>query len=237
MTTGAIIVAAGRGERLGIGVPKGLVEIDGIPLVLIAANAFQEAASVDKIVLVVPEGFEESILRLCQKFHLTKVIATTHGGIERQDSVFAGLTALPKECDRILIHDGARPFVTVALIDRVASSLGTHKASMAGLPVNDTLHINKSGIAVEGPDRSMLIAAQTPQGFHRQVLISAFEVGNSRGEKYTDEVTLLRKTLGINAAIVQGETQNIKITRPGDLEFYEHQLHITTQSLTSNIHE
>ncbi len=231
MSAGAIIVAAGRGERLGLGLPKGLIEINGVPLLMFSTLAFESSPSINSIVLVVPSGFEEIVLELSKKFEFGKVVAAVAGGVERQDSVVRGLEALPAEDDCAIIHDGARPFVSSQLIEAVTASLRTHKAAFAALPVSDTLHQNKGGIALEGPDRSVLAAAQTPQGFHRQILTEAMQLGSKRNEKYTDEVSLLRKTLHINAAIVPGDSGNIKITRSQDIDFYCCQLQQAAISL------
>jgi len=224
MNVGAVIVAAGRGERLGRGIPKGLVEIDGVPLLMLATRAFQEAGSILNIVLVIPPGFEEIVLELTKFYGFTKVSSVVAGGEERQDSVTLGLAALDSSIDCVLIHDGARPFVTALLIDQVAAALRTHKAAFAALPVADTLHVNKGGIALDGPDRSSLVAAQTPQGFHIPLLKDALKVVSTTGEKHTDEVSLLRKTMHVNAAIIPGDTGNVKITRSQDLEFYHSHL-------------
>ncbi len=224
MSTGAIIVAAGRGERLGRGVPKGLIEIDGVPLLMLSTLAFECSASIACIVLVVPSGFEEIVMEQCRQYRLGKVVAAVAGGAERQDSVAEGLKALPESCDCALIHDGARPFVSSLLIEQVSASLRTHKAAFAAVPISDTLHQKKGGMAFDGPDRAILVAAQTPQGFHRTILSEAMRMNSLKNDKFSDEVTLLRNVLHINAAIVPGDSGNIKITRSQDIEFYDYRL-------------
>lgn len=219
-----MIVGAGRGERLGGGTPKCLFEIEDVPLLILAAWAFQKADEIGQIVLVVPEGAEESCLEAARRFGLSKVSAAVEGGKERQDSVATGIAALTPDVERVLIHDGARPLVTPELVRCVAAALDDHAAVLAALPVSDTLHIDRDGRAESGPDRRLLTAAQTPQGFHRDQLTQALQKGLLRGMIVTDEIILLRETLGIRAAIVPGEVGNIKITRRDHLEFFAPQL-------------
>ncbi len=235
MTTGAIVVAGGRGERLGRGVPKGMIEINGLPMWMFASLAFESANSITTMVVVVPGGYEEVVIDLAKHYGLSKIKSVVVGGDERQDSVALGLNALPATAECLLIHDGARPFVSIDLIDLVSASLRTHKAAFAGLPISDTLHQNKGGMALEGPDRSLLVGAQTPQGFHRTVLEEAMKLAGKGHAKYTDEVALVRNMLHINSAIVPGDPSNIKVTRPEDLILYSDRLKGISDKLKSRL--
>lgn len=221
---GAVIVAAGRGERLGTDVPKGFVSVDDVPLMLLCIPAFESATTVSEIVLVVPSGFERKTRELCSLYRFAKVKHIVAGGMLRQDSVAAGVNALDRGIDHVLVHDGARPFITRDIIDDCATSVIENRSIVVGTNVTDTLHERKENYTHEGPDRSKLIAVQTPQGFHRQTLLDAFSLNNTRNIKATDEVTLVRNLCNIPAKIVLGRTTNLKITHPEDMDFYLPQL-------------
>lgn len=220
---GAVIVGAGRGERLAAGRPKCAVEVCGVPLLALAAKAFQDSASIDGIVLVVPADSLDYFVGIVSRYHFSKVAAVVSGGERRQDSVAAGLAALPS-VSSVLIHDGARVFVSSALVDRVCNALQQEPAAFAALPVSDTLHNAGSNRSSPGPDRAKLIAAQTPQGGCYETLTAAHKWAIQTGVTVTDDVTLLRDFADIESVIVPGDPFNIKITHPDDLIFYRAQL-------------
>jgi len=220
---GAVIVGAGRGERLGAGTPKCFVEIEGIPLLFLSALAFEHCEGIAEIVLVVPESYEANCLAFAKSSGFTKIVRAVAGGDRRQDSVLAGIYGLSPQCDRVLIHDGARPFVTSALISKMVSALDEHDAVFAALPVADTLHVTNGRIH-PGPDRNRLLAAQTPQGSRKDLLVAALEWSLDSGIGGTDEITMLYNHSEPVVHAVDGETANIKITRAEDLEFYAPQL-------------
>ncbi len=230
----AVIVGAGRGERLGSDVPKCLIEIKGVPLLLLGAWALQKAGSIDEIVLVVPAGYEDEMLRRAHELHFDKVIAAVAGGLERQDSTFAGLSVLPGRGATVLVHDGARALVSPELVERLAATLETSDAAFAALAVTDTLHLEESGRAFRGPDRSRLVAAQTPQGARRDLLATALIKASHVNRAGTDEVTLLQEFADIEATIVEGEASNIKITTRNDLDFYLPQLEERAKLILGN---
>jgi len=227
--TGAIIVGAGRGERLGAGIPKCFVEINTIPLLFLCVWAFEQCESIAEIVLVVPSGFEASTMKTADDLECGKVLKAVTGGARRQDSVLAGINALSGKCDKVVIHDGARPFVTPDLINRTVNAFEQADAVFAALPVSDTLHVTNGRIH-PGPDRSRLLAAQTPQGAKRDLLIAALEWSLDSGISGTDEITLLYNHSEPMVHPVAGEVSNIKITRSEDLNFFAPQLeHRATQ--------
>ena len=224
MVIGAVIVGAGQGQRLGAEAPKCLVRIDGISLLLMAAWPFQKARALEEVVLVVPPGTEDEVRQAVSRTGFTAVRSVVAGGDRRQDSVLAGVKALSSEIDRVLIHDGARPLLSVGLVERLIEALRSAPAVTAALPVADTLHHNVDGYAAPGPERMDLIVAQTPQGFERKLLMEAFQNAEKGCLTTTDEATLVRETMGIQARLIPGEVGNIKITQPGDLTFYNQQL-------------
>ena len=188
MTALAILVAAGRGERMGASRPKAFLELGGEALLLKAARAFEAAPSVAAIVAVVPAEEVEAAKRLLAV--LPKLRAVAAGGSSRQDSVLAGLKQAPPGFEGVvLVHDAARPFADVATIEAVAQAAAEHGAALPVLPLVDTVKRVREGRVVETLDRSELGAAQTPQGFRLPLLVRAYEDafrdrrdGNRRGD-------------------------------------------------------
>ncbi|MDP8240196.1 MAG: 2-C-methyl-D-erythritol 4-phosphate cytidylyltransferase [Candidatus Hatepunaea meridiana] len=224
MKFGAVIVGAGKGERLGKQTPKCLVRINNIPLLLIATLPFDRTTLVESIILVVPPGSEEEVRLSVEELRLKSITTIVPDGERRQDSVLNGIKALPDDIDRVIIHDGARVLLSIKVLERFISVLEQESAVLMAVPVSDTLHRDSDGYALAGPDRTCLIGAQTPQGFDRHLLIEAFEIASERDLSFTDEVTMVRELLNVNARIVEGEASNIKITRPDDLIFHDQAL-------------
>jgi len=223
MKIGAVIVAAGSGERLGAGVPKCFLEIEGVPLWALSTLAFQESSWSSEIVLVVPAGFENRVRESADRWRLDSVRYVTCGGARRQDSVGAGVAQLGDDVAAVLIHDGARPFVSTQLIDRVAAGVERRRAAYAAVPVGDTLHYCDDSDE-NPPERGRLVSAQTPQGAAVDLLRRAFNWSREKGVSATDEVTLIRRFAGLRAEPIPGEASNVKITRREDWEFFQPQL-------------
>jgi 2-C-methyl-D-erythritol 4-phosphate cytidylyltransferase len=215
----AILVAAGRGERMGAPRPKAFLVLGGRPLLLRAAHAFEATAEVEGIVAVVPAGEEPAardLLRLVPK--LKAVVA---GGATRQDSVRAGLAALPVGFDGIvLVHDAARALVEPALIAAVARAAAETGAAIPLLPLVDTIKRVRGGRVAETLDRAELAAAQTPQGFRRALLVEAYDRAAEDRVTVTDEAMAVER-LGRPVAAVPGSARNLKITTPHDLAWAE----------------
>ncbi len=224
MKFGAIIVGGGKGERLCSEIPKCMLLIENVPMILLSSWVFNQIKCIDSIVLVVPPGYENRITELKKRFKLNKINAIVPGGTERPDSVRAGLDALKGDIDHVLIHDGARPLISMDLIKKTIEVLSDNQAVSVGTPVTDTLHLMKDSHTAKGPDRDNLIAVQTPQGFNRMMLTRAFAIANTREMTATDEVTMVRNAMSVDSVIVKGESINVKITHPQDLEIYASQL-------------
>jgi 2-C-methyl-D-erythritol 4-phosphate cytidylyltransferase len=215
----AILVAAGRGERMGASRPKAFLVLGGRPLLLRAAHAFEATAEVAGLVAVVPageEGATRDLLRLVPK--LKAVVA---GGATRQDSVRAGLAALPRDFDGVvLVHDAARALVEPELIAAVARAAAETGAAIPVLPLVDTIKRVRAGRVAETLDRAELAAAQTPQGFRRALLVEACDRAAREGAALTDEAMAVER-LGHAVAAVPGSARNLKITTPQDLALAE----------------
>ncbi len=215
----AILVAAGRGERMGGGRPKAFLELAGEPLLLRAARPFEAAPSVDGIVAVVPEPERDAARALLGRFH--KLHAVVCGGERRQDSVLQGLRQAPGGFDGVvLVHDAARPLVDIALVEAVASVAGETGAAVPLMPVVDTVKRVRDGHLVETLDRNELGTAQTPQGFRFALLAEAYERAFGDGVTVTDEAMAVER-LGRPVRAVPGSARNRKLTTPEDLLWAE----------------
>lgn len=215
----AILVAAGRGERMGAGRPKAFLELSGQALVLRSARVFDEAPSVGWIVAVVPEGEVAASRSLLAPLRKLRVVVA--GGARRQDSVLEGLKQAPEGFDGVvLVHDAARPLVDVALVEAVVREAAATGAALPVLPVTDTLKRVRDGLVQETLDREELGAAQTPQGFRMALLVRAYEAAFRDGLTVTDEAMAVER-LGAPVRAVAGSARNRKITTPEDLAWAE----------------
>lgn len=206
MTTAAIIVAAGRGQRAGGGLPKQWRALGGRRVADWTIDQFR--GLVDNIVLVLSPDDDFA----WDAFTDTDLILA-HGGADRAESVRNGLQALAdKGVEHVLIHDVARPCISARIIENVLSALNINTAAAPGLPVTDALWTGAEGLVTGGQDRAGLFAAQTPQGFHFDAIVAAHA---SHPGGAADDVEVARAA-GLQVAIVPGDADNIKITRPED---------------------
>lgn len=215
MRVGVIIVAAGRGERLGGAVPKQLLDVGGRSVLGRSVDAFDQHPAVDALVVVLPAELVASSASLIgETTHRCIAVA---GGARRQDSVRAGLEALPDEIDLVLVHDAARPFADAALIDRVIVGAARCGAVVPAVQARDTVkRVGVESMAIETTiPRDRIWLAQTPQGFRRAVLEQAVELGQ-QGVDATDEAMLVER-LGLPVEVVTGSDRNFKITTADDL--------------------
>jgi 2-C-methyl-D-erythritol 4-phosphate cytidylyltransferase len=208
----AIIVAAGEGKRMG-DMDKVLAELDGEPILIRATRPFQQCRLIDQIVVVVSGDNEKKCRRLVTGKEWSKVTDVCIGGKRRQDSVAAGLKQLGGY-DWVVIHDGARPLVTVDLIERGLAAAQETGAAAAAVPVTDTIKVvDDNGIVSQTPPRENLRAVQTPQVFRFDVIQIAHQQDCS---DVTDDATLV-ENLGHKVKLYEGSYDNIKITTPDDL--------------------
>lgn len=210
----ALVVAAGRGNRITGDVPKQYRQIAGRAILRQTLEAFVKHPAVDRIVTVIHPDDEKDYARAVQGLALGPVV---YGGPTRQDSVRLGLEALSQSGtpDKVLIHDGARPFVSAALIDRVIGALDHHDAVIPALEVHDTLKRIDGERIGETVDRNSLRRAQTPQGFTYSVILDAHRSG--AGQSLTDDAAVA-EAAGIPVTTVPGAEENFKITRDEDIQ-------------------
>ena len=213
MTTFALIVAAGRGERLGAGRPKQYLPLAGVPILARTVAAFARHPRIDSVQVVIRPGDEALYEEAVRGFALPAPVA---GGASRQESVRRGLDALDlHKPTRVLIHDAARPFVSAAAIDRVIDALETEPGAIAAVPVADTLKRGSEGRIAGTVDRSGLWRAQTPQGFHFDAIRAAHHAAATRAD-LTDDAAVA-ELAGLDVALVAGDEGNMKITTAEDL--------------------
>jgi len=245
MATTAILTAAGSGTRLGAKLPKALVLINGVPIVRVAAENLFASGVVDDVIVTVPPGFMDQFTAALDG--IEQPLTFIEGGERRQDSIANALRLLLPQCNKVLVHDAARPFAPPELIAAVANAVTAQvKAVIPGLPVVDTIvqttsepappdravawlgelpagtspagTVPKTDIAVLARtlDRAALRAVQTPQGFDRETLVSAYQNAMETGLTATDDAGLVA-ALGVPVTIIPGSPVALKITTPTDL--------------------
>ena len=224
----AICLAAGQGKRMESKVQKQYLLIQNKPVLYYALKAFQDSA-VEEIVLVVGAGEEEYCKKeIVDYYGFTKVKAIVAGGKERYHSVYHGLQAVEK-ADYVLIHDGARPFLTQEIIDRCIEGAKEYKACVAGMPVKDTIKLADNNNNIEStPERSKVWMIQTPQTFEYPLIKKAYtslieqeQEGNKTSIPVTDDAMVVEYFLNQKVHLVYGSYENIKITNKEDLKLLE----------------
>jgi 2-C-methyl-D-erythritol 4-phosphate cytidylyltransferase len=218
MRVNAVIVAAGEGKRMGGGIAKPLLTIAGRPLILHTLGRFA-ASQVRRVILVVPQkesaGFERLVASDPEASRLDCVVQP--GGARRQDSVRQGLARLDEDCEIVVIHDGARPLISPALIDRSVEVAAKEGAAVVGVPVRDTIKIvSASGRVESTPTRDSLWEIQTPQAFQVKIIREAHRRAERDGIEATDDAMLVER-LGGSVVVLQGDRTNLKITTPEDM--------------------
>lgn len=216
-TIAAIVLAGGHGNRMKSDVPKQYLLLEGKPILYYSLMAF-EKSPVDKIVLVTGEG-EIAYCRetIVERYSLTKVRDIVAGGAERYHSVYSGLKSC-KDCEMVLIHDGARPFLTVEMIMRSIEGVKQYRACILGMPVKDTIKIsNGDGYVKETPERKRVWTVQTPQSFEYSLIHSAYQKLMEEGGAVTDDAMVVERFSEVAVRLIEGSYENIKITTPEDL--------------------
>ncbi len=221
---GAVVLAAGRGERLGGPVPKAYVPLAGKPLLLHSLEKFARFPPLCEIVLVIhPEDEERFRTQVEPRIPLPAHVEfkRVYGGEHRQDSALAGVRAASSEW--VAVHDAARPFFSLDLLEALWEAVREHRAALPVLPVEESLHELGPGEErlLRPVDRSRLLRAQTPQCFERRLLADALREARRRGERFTDEAGAVLAYGGVSPFCVSGEEWNLKITTRWDLEAAE----------------
>lgn len=213
----AVLVAAGRGERLGSSIPKQFLDLGGLPLLEWSVRRFHGHRSVDRVVVVVPPEMAERPPEWLAAAAGDRGVAVVAGGRTRAESVARGAARAPEGADVLLVHDGVRPFAGPDLIDRVVEP-AVSVATIPVLPIHDTIkRVDTDGRVVETVDRTRLRRAQTPQGFPA-ALLRALHAGRERAAAITDDALLCERA-GATVTTVEGDPLNLKITGEDDLAY------------------
>ena len=234
----AIIVAAGKGTRMGANVDKLWLEVAGRPVIAHTWRQFNDAACVDEIILVVRDGMQPHFTELAEKYHFQKPFRLVVGGAERQDSVWNGLLVLSLRSEIVAIQDAARPCTSADLIAATIAAARETGAAVAAQPVTDTIKETADGkIISRTVDRSKLWSVQTPQTFRVEVIRRAISAAREQGLNLTDD-TAACELIGQPVQLVKAATPNPKVTVPADLPFVESLLRehstLNIQHRTSN---
>lgn len=215
----ALVPAAGSGSRLGSKIKKQFLLLEHKPVIVHTLQRFELSAEVDEVLVAVPESHIVEMEQILVHYRLHKVSKVVIGGVQRQDSVFNLLSKVKaKESDIILVHDGVRPFVSLAAIAEVIRACREFDAAALAVQPKDTVRRSTGGNFFEQTlDRSALWLLQTPQAFRAALLRKAFEEAEKAHFYGTDEIALVER-LGIKARIVPGSYDNIKITTKEDVD-------------------
>lgn len=223
MKTTAIVLAAGKGSRMKSDTPKQFIQLDGKPIIYYPLKAFEES-NVDEIVVVTISSMEEYIKEeIIKKYSINKVKAVVVGSVARYLSVYNGLLSV-LDSDYVLIHDSARPFITVDKINEIINQTVLNKAVIPGVKVKDTIkQVSGEGVVCNTPDRNSLIAVQTPQAFDYKMLKKGYDKIDKSivDETITDDSCVWERYVGEPVYVIEGDETNIKITTPEDLLFGE----------------
>lgn len=215
--TTAIVLAAGSGKRMKSKEKKQFMELAGKPVLYYSLRTMQESDA-DEIIIVTSKEDVAYCEKLIRTYEFSKVVKVVEGGKERYDSVKAGLEYATGEF--VLIHDGARPFVSAAKISELISC--NKDGVILAVPVKDTIKIvNGDGKIIDNPDRETMYAAQTPQMFRTTLIKEAYELmgKDTNPGNVTDDAMVMQKYLKKDVAVIEGEYTNIKLTTPEDILF------------------
>ncbi len=214
-----IIVAAGASTRMK-GINKQFMPIMGVPVVARTLMTFERCSDVSKIILVTSSDNIRDMQLLCEKYTINKLCDIVSGGANRHESVMKGIERLDINDKKVLIHDGARPFVDANIIGKVVEALNSFDAALCVSKINDTVKkVSEDGVVLSTVDRSMLYSAQTPQGVdvekYKQACENILDV-----ESLTDDASVM-EAAGYSVKAIVGSSKNIKITTPDDIVLAE----------------
>jgi 2-C-methyl-D-erythritol 4-phosphate cytidylyltransferase len=219
MSVWAVLVAAGRGERLGEDRPKAFVRLGALPLLGESLRRLDESGWIDQIVLVAPPEWEEPAILLAEELGASKVSACVAGGATRTASVRAGIAEVPEEAAVIVVHDAARPLIAEEVIERVIAALGEgFDGAVPGLPLADTVKRVRDGVVVETVSREELVTVQTPQAFVAPVLRNALAALSDDSSQGATDCASVVEANGGRIKVVEGDERLLKVTTPADLD-------------------
>ena len=214
-TCSVVVVAAGSSARMGE--DKLFMDLCGKPVLEHTLRALSDCGCVEEIVLVTREEILEKAAELCHNNRFEKVTKVVIGGKNRNESALAGLSEIRRDAKLVLIHDGARPLVTEELVQDVMHTAALFKCAAPAVPLNDTVKETEGESVIRTLDRSRLAAVQTPQAFVPEIIKAALTLAVKNGKEYTDDCAAV-EAMGIPVRLSAGSQENIKITRPLDIQ-------------------
>ena len=219
----AVVLAGGKGSRMGVDIPKQFFEIQGKTVLEYSVEAFDSHPSIDEVVIVSHKDYIDKVKDLVKKNNYRKLVAILEGGKERYDSSLAAVRKYAAEDVILILHDAARPLVSKRIIDDVISTMKSAKACGVAIASTDTILVCNDGVLDSVPDRKTMYIAQTPQAFDIEVIRSAYEIGLK--DPYfaaTDDCgVVLKYRPDVPIRIVEGEESNLKVTFRDDLSMLE----------------
>jgi len=220
----AILPAAGLGTRMGAETPKQFLELDGVPIAILAVRRIAFCAQVSQIIVATRQDGIAKLEERIHKENFKQPVRVIKGGDSRQDSVAEALKLVPDETELVLVHDAVRPFVAPEQVTRVIEEARRCKAAIVGIPAMDTVKEVKRASLPEDValitntiPRERVVLAQTPQVFETRLLKEAFARAAADGLNASDEAALVER-LGYDVHVVHGSERNIKITKPADMD-------------------
>ena len=213
----AVIVAAGKGKRMGTEISKQFLPLGGKEILAHTVQKFEKAKNIRDIILVTGADSLQDVQEMAQEYGWEKIVSIVAGGKERQDSVWNGLQQVAADTEIILIHDGVRPFVTEDILNISIETALEMGGCVAGVPAKDTIKVcDGENIAIATPDRNVLWQIQTPQTFQKERIVKAYEQAKEDGFVGTDDASFAEHC-GYPVKVIMGSYRNIKITTKEDL--------------------
>ena len=213
----AIFPAAGQSRRMHSSTNKNFLELDGQLILVHTLLKFSKSDKIDRLIVAAAVDEVEVVKEMLNDTEGLKPFQVVVGGSERQYSIANALAVLPNDCDVVLIHDAARPLVSVETIDAVVEAAKTYGGAIAAMPEKNTIKvIDDEDFVIDTPPRAKLVSVQTPQGFKREIIMQAYEQAERDNFLGTDDSSLVER-LGYKVKIVKSDYKNIKITTPEDI--------------------
>ena len=213
----AVIVAAGKGKRMGTEISKQFLPLGGKEILAHTVQKFEKAKNIRDIILVTGADSLQDVQEMAQEYGWEKIVSIVAGGKERHDSVWNGLQQVAADTEIILIHDGVRPFVTEDILNISIETALEMGGCVAGVPAKDTIKVcDGENIAIATPDRNVLWQIQTPQTFRKERIVKAYEQAEEDGFVGTDDASFAEHC-GYPVKVIMGSYRNIKITTKEDL--------------------
>lgn len=215
----AVVLAAGNSQRMGR--DKILMPLGGMPVIAHTLKALQASDCIDEIVVVTRYESLQEVADICHSYGITKTSKVVLGGKTRTESSLMGVSNADERAKYIAIHDGARPFLTDKLIERVVHSAQQHSAAAPAIAPTDTVRVlNSKGVVTETPPRDLVALMQTPQVFMTEMIKAALTRARDKGVKITDDCSAV-EAMGYKVTVVAGEQDNIKLTTARDMYIAE----------------